>query len=51
VIYTVDNAGNLRWYRHTGFVNGAYSWSEANFGAVIGDGWNRFDRLLTGGLT
>jgi hypothetical protein len=50
VIYTVDNAGNLRWYRHTGFTNGAYSWADANFGAVIGDGWNRFDPLLTGGL-
>jgi hypothetical protein len=50
VIYTIDSAGNLRWYRHTGFADGTYSWAGTNFGATIGEGWNKFSSILTGGL-
>jgi hypothetical protein len=40
VIYGVDGAGILRWYRHLGSETGAPDWDVTNFGHVIGDGWD-----------
>lgn len=50
VLYALDFNGNLRWFKHTGFGDGAYSWQAANFGAVVGTGWNAVEAAVTGGL-
>ena len=56
VIYAIDNAGNLRWYKDvarngSGIVNGnPTSFTAPNEGAIIGGGWENFvDAFSTGG--
>lgn len=44
IIYVVDSAGYLRWYRDTN-QNGAWSWA-ANSGNIIGSGWNTFEKAF-----
>ncbi len=46
VIYAIDGAGNLLWYKNTGWATGTASW-DPNSGRVIGTGWNFFgDRVF-----
>ena len=50
VIYTIDTAGNLRWYRHNGYATGAgeeaaSAWSG---GTIVGTGWNSFTKVFPG---
>ncbi|MFL6110641.1 MAG: tachylectin-related carbohydrate-binding protein, partial [Catenulispora sp.] len=46
VIYAIDSAGNLRWYRYLG-TNGSSSWAPGS-GSIIGTGWS-FARVVAGG--
>jgi hypothetical protein len=46
VIYTVDAAGNLRWYRYLGG-DGSPSWATGS-GTIIGTGWNELS-IVGGG--
>ena len=46
VLYGIDAAGNLRWYRYLG-TNGSPSWA-AGSGATIGTGWI-FAKVVAGG--
>ena len=39
VIYTIDHANNLMWYRHDGRGDGSFKWAE-NSGSKVGQGWN-----------
>lgn len=47
-IYTIDQAGNLRWYDDDNYAGGGASWSPAS-GSVIGSGWNAFTTVISGG--
>jgi hypothetical protein len=49
VIYGVDSAGTLRWYRHLGSETGTPDWEVANFGQPIGTGWDSLTAVQTGG--
>ena len=44
-IYALTDAGILRWYRHDGFNNGAFTWKG---GVDVGHGWN-FRKIFSGG--
>jgi hypothetical protein len=46
-IYAVAQNGNLLYYKHAGWSDGAFNWSHA--GAVIGSGWGGFKRIFAGG--
>jgi hypothetical protein len=48
MIYTIDQAGNLRWYDDDDFSGGGASWDPAS-GSVIGSGWNGFTTVVSGG--
>jgi hypothetical protein len=48
-IFGIDSAGTLRWYRHADPAGGTYNWVANNFGNVVGDGWNAFADVLSGG--
>lgn len=47
-IYTIDRAGNLRWYDDDHYAGGGASWDPAS-GSVIGTGWNGFTSVISGG--
>jgi hypothetical protein len=47
-IYGVRPDGVLRWYRHTGWTNGASTWDEPR-DLNTGIDWNQFERLVSGG--
>jgi hypothetical protein len=46
VIYIVNDANDLRWYRHDGRADGSFKW--ANDGSAVGHGWD-FRTVLGGG--
>jgi hypothetical protein len=48
VLYTVDSAGLLRWYRDQGSPGGGASWDPSS-GRVIGNGWNTFTHVFSAG--
>lgn len=48
VIYTVDKTANLMWYKHTGYLNGAFEWAGNN-GSKVGTGWGDFVHLISDG--
>lgn len=48
VLYSIDPAGNLRWYKDEDFSGGAASWNPAS-GSVIGTGWGGFSTVISGG--
>lgn len=48
VLYAIDAAGNLRWYKDNGFTGGAAAWDPAS-GSVIGTGWGGFSTVVSGG--
>jgi hypothetical protein len=39
LIYTIDQANNLKWYRHDGRGNGSFTWAS-NSGSKVGQGWD-----------
>ena len=45
-LYTVQQDGLLRWYRHTGRSNLTFQWDEPK---VVGSGWSAFRALFGGG--
>ena len=45
-LYTVQQDGLLRWYRHTGRSNLTFQWDEPR---VVGSGWSAFRALFGGG--
>src|SRR5262249_15027289 len=49
VIYAIDNAGNLHWYKDTHRDGTSNSFNAPNNGAVIGIGWDRFVSLTSPG--
>jgi len=49
IIYAVNDAGNLLWYRHLGFVDGTDTWQTTpDPKGFIGEGWN-FKHVFSGG--
>ena len=46
VIYRVDTNGDLYWYKHYGYGNGAFSWEN---GKKIGNGWQSRQVISGGG--
>jgi hypothetical protein len=46
-IYAISTNGDLLYYKHSGYQNGTFDWSQA--GAVVGNGWGGFKRVFTGG--
>lgn len=46
IIYGVQADGNLMWFRHTGWQNGAVTWANSGAGVAIGSGWNQFATVL-----
>ena len=49
IIYAADNKGDLYWYRHTGFTDGSFSWSNGASGVKVGSGWNDAASAFSGG--
>lgn len=43
-LYAIDNAGNLKWYGHTGEADGSAVW-HPNSGNTIGTGWGVAQRI------
>ncbi|HET7230886.1 MAG TPA: tachylectin-related carbohydrate-binding protein [Longimicrobium sp.] len=48
VIYMIDRAGDLYWYRHTGHGDGTFAWTS-NHGMKVGNGWNEAVSAFSGG--
>jgi len=46
VLYAITADGELRWYRHDGWFNGAKVWTAGDGGRLVGTDWNRFERVL-----
>ncbi|MEA2231954.1 MAG: hypothetical protein QOD83_1770 [Solirubrobacteraceae bacterium] len=46
VIYAVNQAGELMWYRHGGREDGSLGWSGSK---KVGAGWGRFTNVFSGG--
>ncbi|CAN5144715.1 hypothetical protein BH11MYX1_BH11MYX1_28960 [soil metagenome] len=42
------SGGDLKWYRHTGQVDGTFRWAPGS-GTTVGHGWSSFKRLFSGG--
>jgi hypothetical protein len=40
VIYAVLNNGDLQWYRHDGWADGAVKWTHGDGGVKVGGGWS-----------
>ena len=49
VIYAIDGKGDLYWYRHTGYTNGSFNWSNGASGVKVGSGWNDAASAFSGG--
>jgi len=45
VLYAITADGELRWYRHDGWFNGAKVWTAGDGGRLVGTDWNRFERV------
>jgi Tachylectin len=52
IIYAVDSAGDLWWYRHLEPTAGSASWAAAGGGSMIGTGWSQFTQFgsMGGGI-
>lgn len=46
IVYRVRLNGDLFWYKHFGYADGAFSWEE---GKKIGNGWNNSRQIISGG--
>jgi hypothetical protein len=46
-LYTVDGAGDVRWHKHDGRLDGSASWA-AGSGAVVASGWPAYARVFAG---
>jgi len=49
IIYAIDGRGDLFWYRHTGYTNGSFNWSNGASGVKVGSGWNDAASAFSGG--
>lgn len=49
VIYAVNDANQLLWYKHTGFQDGSRTWAVGGEAQKIGNGWGNFKHLFSGG--
>ena len=49
VIYTVQDNGDLLWYRHDGRGDGSFAWAEPGSGKKVGNGWSNFKHVFSGG--
>lgn len=49
VIYAIDRKGDLYWYRHTGYLDGKFSWANGAKAMKIGNGWNDAASAFSGG--
>ncbi len=45
VIYAVNAAGELRWYKHSGFASGTNAWSTGS-GNIVGTAFNTLKNLI-----
>jgi hypothetical protein len=43
-IYTLSDNGDLRWFWHTGVLDGSYRWREPS--QLVGTGWNEFAKIV-----
>jgi hypothetical protein len=48
VLYAIDAAGSLRWYKDDNFTGGVPAWDPAS-GSLIGSGWAGFSTVVSGG--
>lgn len=48
IIYMIDRRGDLFWYRHTGYTDGSFVWTN-NQGIKVGNGWNEAVVAFSGG--
>jgi hypothetical protein len=49
IIYAIDRAGDLFWYRHDGHANGTFVWANGGTGAKVGNGWTVAADTFSGG--
>ncbi|SJM92556.1 tachylectin-related carbohydrate-binding protein [Crenothrix polyspora] len=49
IIYTINNKGQLLWSRHDGRFNGSQVWTNGNKLSIIGNGWNKYSHVFSGG--
>ena len=49
VIYAIDRAGDLFWYRHTGHADGTFVWANGASGIKVGNGWGEAATAFAGG--
>ena len=47
MIYAVNPAGDLLWYRHEGRDDGSFNWAS-NQGRKVGSGWGGLQELFAG---
>jgi hypothetical protein len=45
-IYSIQNDGNLLWYRHDGRADGTFTWTGPN---KVGVGWGDLKYVFSGG--
>jgi hypothetical protein len=43
-IYTLSDNGDLRWFWHTGVLDGSYRWREPS--QLVGTGWNSITKII-----
>jgi Tachylectin len=46
VIYAIDEAGALLWYRHLGRSDGTENWASGGLPKQVGTGWNDFNQVF-----
>jgi hypothetical protein len=49
VIYAIDEHGDLYWYRHEGYTDGTFKWSNGASGIKVGSGWSEVVSAFSGG--
>jgi len=49
IIYAVDSAGNLKWFRHEGWRDGSDRWGGGSGAVIAYENWNEFSCVLAGG--
>jgi hypothetical protein len=48
IIYMIDGRGDLYWYRHTGYTDGSFKWTNSQ-GVKVGNGWSEAAVAFSGG--
>lgn len=44
-IYALADNGELKWYWHTGILDGSYRWRN-DTGSLVGTGWNSYTKII-----